>query len=493
MKMVKSLLLVSAAGVVAAPGAQAADLPVKAKPVEYVRICSLYGAGFFYIPGTDICLKIGGYVRFQENIHTGASISGGPFFGTGGRNTRVDAQDYAHRVRTITTFDTREQTAYGTLRTYILMGFTQDSTGGATATLYATRAFIQFAGFTFGKATSFFDFASTAAVAYNAGFVYNSDTGDAGHIVAAYTAQLGNGVSATLSFEQSRRLATVFLNGGDPYSLATLTNPPFNNLGGIAGVGVLQDVVGNIRIDQAWGSAQVSAALHDISAGYFGATENLGHPDEEWGWAASAGLRINTPWIAAGNYFQAQVSYAEGATGYLAQFPRGAAINKWAGETVGFGFFDDAVYSGPLGLTDGNIERTTGWSAFASYEHRWSPNWRTSVYGTYIDISYNGAATAAICDQGFFVGGANNAFQGLDCSPNWSAWAVGSRTQWDIVKGLYVGLDVIYQRLHTASPGTFDNRVFITGSGAKTPNAFYRVEDQEAWVATWRIHRDFVP
>ena len=57
MKMVKSLLLVSAAGLVAVSGAQAADLPVKAKPVEYVKVCSLYGAGFYYVPGTDICLR----------------------------------------------------------------------------------------------------------------------------------------------------------------------------------------------------------------------------------------------------------------------------------------------------------------------------------------------------------------------------------------------------------------------------------------------------
>jgi hypothetical protein len=62
MKMVKSLLLGSAAGLVAIAGAQAADLPVKAKPVEYVKICSAYGAGFYYIPGTDICLRVGGYV-----------------------------------------------------------------------------------------------------------------------------------------------------------------------------------------------------------------------------------------------------------------------------------------------------------------------------------------------------------------------------------------------------------------------------------------------
>ena len=65
MKMVKSLLLGTAAGLVAMTGAQAADLPVKAKPVQYVKICSLYGAGFYYIPGTDMCLKIGGWVRAE--------------------------------------------------------------------------------------------------------------------------------------------------------------------------------------------------------------------------------------------------------------------------------------------------------------------------------------------------------------------------------------------------------------------------------------------
>ena len=63
MKMIKSLLLGSAAGIVAMSGAQAADLPLKAKAVEYVRVCSLYGAGFYYIPGTDTCIKLSGYLR----------------------------------------------------------------------------------------------------------------------------------------------------------------------------------------------------------------------------------------------------------------------------------------------------------------------------------------------------------------------------------------------------------------------------------------------
>ena len=75
MKMVKSLLLGSAAGLAAVAGAQAADLPVKAKAVEYVKVCSLYGAGFYYIPGTDTCLKIGGFVRTEWNHNAGGSFN----------------------------------------------------------------------------------------------------------------------------------------------------------------------------------------------------------------------------------------------------------------------------------------------------------------------------------------------------------------------------------------------------------------------------------
>src|ERR671922_1985627 len=78
MKLVKSLLLGSAAGLIAVGGAQAADLPVKAKAVEYVKICTLYGAGFYYIPGTDTCLKIGGYIRTQiETQSAGGGVIAG--------------------------------------------------------------------------------------------------------------------------------------------------------------------------------------------------------------------------------------------------------------------------------------------------------------------------------------------------------------------------------------------------------------------------------
>src|SRR5260221_8457040 len=77
MKTIKSLVLGSAAGLLAMSGAQAADLPVKAKAVEYVKVCSLYGAGFYYIPGTDTCMKIGGYMRIDN------TFNGGFYDGTG--------------------------------------------------------------------------------------------------------------------------------------------------------------------------------------------------------------------------------------------------------------------------------------------------------------------------------------------------------------------------------------------------------------------------
>src|SRR6202795_3688251 len=97
MKMVKSLILGSAAGLVAMSGAQAADLPVKAKAVEYVRICSLYGGGFYYIPGTDTCLKLGGYLRVDVLANTN-SDAGGNTLGPGGANNRF-TNGYTWRSR----------------------------------------------------------------------------------------------------------------------------------------------------------------------------------------------------------------------------------------------------------------------------------------------------------------------------------------------------------------------------------------------------------
>jgi len=65
---IKSLLIGSAAALAVVSGAQAADAVVAAEPepMEYVRVCDAYGTGYFYIPGTETCLKVGGILRFEK-------------------------------------------------------------------------------------------------------------------------------------------------------------------------------------------------------------------------------------------------------------------------------------------------------------------------------------------------------------------------------------------------------------------------------------------
>src|SRR5215467_5275426 len=235
MKMVKSALLGTAAGLVAVAGAQAADMPVKAAPVQYVKICSLYGDGFYYIPGTDTCLKMGGYVRVQGEYNAGA---GGNVIGTIGvedgqaRFTRDLTNDLNYRVRGAISWDVRQQTEYGTLRTYIRFGAenTTPATSGAGTAFgpFWDRAFMQFAGFTVGRTQSFFDLFT-----YGGGMSYHSvgvsgDTGAAGLTVWAYTAQFGNGVTGTVSLESPNghnRAGVVDVNAANFFTInAAVTN-----------------------------------------------------------------------------------------------------------------------------------------------------------------------------------------------------------------------------------------------------------------------------
>ncbi len=86
MRRIQNVLLAGAASLLTVATAQAADLPVKVKPIQYVKVCSLYGAGFYYIPGTDICLKVGGYLRAEADVNAGGTLT--PAVGPGSANNR---------------------------------------------------------------------------------------------------------------------------------------------------------------------------------------------------------------------------------------------------------------------------------------------------------------------------------------------------------------------------------------------------------------------
>src|SRR6186713_3212997 len=127
----RSIILASTTSLLMLSGAQAADLPVKAKAVEYVRICSLYGAGFFYIPGTDTCIKIGGYLRVDATFNGGAH--GAPAWNSDlGQQNRY-ADYYVARSRMALTVDTRTATEYGVVRTFGQGDFQFNNIGGGSA------------------------------------------------------------------------------------------------------------------------------------------------------------------------------------------------------------------------------------------------------------------------------------------------------------------------------------------------------------------------
>jgi hypothetical protein len=512
-------------------------------PAEYVKICTLYGAGFYYLPGTDICVKHGAYVRSQWYFNTGGAPTQGPIIGVSGQNADFNGTgavtgtpNYTvHRTRAVYTLDARTQTEYGTLRAYTLIGYTHETPGNAVfgnaPTLYATRAFLQFAGFTLGKASSFYDIWSSPAVSYFA--VPSSDSGDGGVMLAAYTFQFGNGFSATLAAEDPRRNSVVntslaaaaanpFLVGAIPASDAASVKFP--------------DFVGNLRVDQAWGSFQVMGALHDNSAGYFvpstgagfcnvtalGGTLTgqiaCGSADDKLGFAVGVGAIFKVP-MPGGLTDTAsfQVNYTEGASRYafitqpgqgtanyfsqsgLANCPvfgpavAGGVLSGCQG-SIGLGYWTDGIYGNPGALIgyDGSVQNTRTWGANASWDHLWTPQLKTSVYGAYIAIEYNATAAALIANATCGVAGAaaGAVTRITVCDPDFQIWMVGSRTQWNITPSFYVGFDVAYSRLETAFAGS---ALYTAAAGLPRNSGTYSIENQDTVSVTARAHWDILP
>ncbi|MFZ1815265.1 MAG: porin [Rhizobiaceae bacterium] len=169
---IKSLLLGSAAALVAVSGARAADaIVVEPEPVEYVRVCDAYGAGWFYIPGTETCLKIDGDVRVDYSSihwHDNWERTAVPFNSTTGAAAiaAFDSETSSHDARYRGRFNIRanNETEYGTLSSRIR--FYGQISGTHTDTLSAAEgissapvaldwAVISLAGFRVGFADNY--------------------------------------------------------------------------------------------------------------------------------------------------------------------------------------------------------------------------------------------------------------------------------------------------------------------------------------------------
>ena len=406
-------VLAASAGMTGIGAASAADLPSRAKgpAVEYVRICDAQGAGFFFIPGADTCLKIGGYARADYQFRTVHNVSasrvGGTIFPVAGPkvNSQQSQDSSGFRARGQIDFDARSETDYGRLRGYVRYRITQGdgaivgtNVGGVAGAPDAQldQGYVQWAGITAGRLKSFFDgLGSGPDYPLDSSRAYDSRTQ-----VLAYTAKFGAGFSATLSLEDpvARRGATsngVFgvnafgpgtphpIPAGPPFVFVPALTAPTVTYGGLK----YPDVVASLRVEQDWGMAMLNGAVHQVNT--IASTTVGSASANKTGWAALGLIKINLPMLAKGDEVFIQAVYANGAKSYLGG--SSTSNNIFIGSTAPFGFIRNDVDAVRVNNAVGpgySLETSRGYLVQAGITHYWLPNVFQRFWASYASLDY---------------------------------------------------------------------------------------------------------
>ncbi|KZL16786.1 Porin omp2b precursor [Pseudovibrio axinellae] len=259
---IKTLALAASAAAFAT-SAQAADLPMAAEPVDYVKACDAFGAGYFQLPGKETCIKLGGRIRAQ---YVSQDLTD--------KSTDNDATSYA---RGYIYFNSMTATDFGTIKTFVELEseWNQDAEGADTK---ANDVWIQlgtgYGSFLFGREASAFDAFTGYTWIGPVGNAYS----DTSTLQASFTADLGNGLTATASVEDSAYRA------GDNDAV---------------------DFVGALNLSQGWGSFKLAAAAHN--------TAN----SEDYGYAVGATAIFNLDMVKEGTEVTFQAQYADDAGNYI--------------------------------------------------------------------------------------------------------------------------------------------------------------------------------
>ncbi|MCO5064518.1 MAG: porin [Rhizobiaceae bacterium] len=238
---IRAVLLGSAAAFAAMPAAFAADaveVVAEPEPMEYVRVCDTYGTGYFYIPGTETCLRIGGYVRYD------IGVGDGPY---GGRQT-IDHTDggtndtYYKEGRFSFQTWTGTETELGTLSTYTETKFNYVNGEGTSVEAYFM--WIQLGGFRVGKDESAFGTFSDYA-----GSIIADDIIPYGPFetnLVSYTYDAGNGFSAILSLETGEAGSDYEIDSYMPHVVAAAKYT--GDWGGVSLTGGYDSVIEEVAI-----------------------------------------------------------------------------------------------------------------------------------------------------------------------------------------------------------------------------------------------------
>ena len=285
------------------------------------------------------------------------------------------------------------------------------------------------------------------------------------------------------------------------------------------------DIVGNLRVDQAWGSAQISGALHLNQAQYYGApsvswpprSATQGHPDDKWGYALAAGITLKMPWDPKDTFHRRHVRERgddlclEHAGRFRRPFRKARRSTRpMLSPLAGWMTPISAASRPPLtgyAVASCNCPRPGTSKRASSITGRQHCGRRSGA------LTPSSKPTARRSTSWFAV----RAGFGPGCA-DFSAWQIGSRTIWNPVANLDIGLEVMYTKVNTAfeggtavtgasvSPGA------ITGGGGGTigvPTAtlggpgivpatntvdpIKRIGDTHVWSGILRFQRNFWP
>ncbi|WP_018185330.1 porin [Kaistia granuli] len=383
----KSLLLGSAAAILLAGSAQAADLTV-AEPVDYVKVCDAFGKGFFYSPGTDTCIKVGGYAKFITSF-------GDSDFGA--FNKLYPESNWSNFVTEVSIQLTGSSvTEYGNLTGFIDMraktgnepgtGATvSDYVNASTKSAYVDSAYLQFGPIKAGYFDSLFDFGQ----GFNDKGMFASDT-KTDHIELSYQV---NGFGLALSLEDPRdRDAVAYVA---PYG----------------GNDNMPDIIGAVTYEGGIFKTKVAGA-------YFKHAVDLdlvnNRRDAKDGFAVGGLVEFALDNITKGDKLQLSASYAQNGNSFTG-ITGGTSVAGYTTGSVAGGAGLDAIPG-------------DSWSAFASYKHVWTDRVWSSLSAGYAH------------------------FEGTADHPAWAdrefdAMRVGATVSFKPVSGLELLADAAYNKV----------------------------------------------
>ncbi|TRL38886.1 porin [Rhizobium straminoryzae] len=301
---IKSLLLGSAAALAAVSGAHAADAIVAAEPepMEYVRVCDAFGAGYFYIPGSETCLKISGYVRFQVDVSELQNDSD---------NVSGTAGNWNAKTRGLVSFATKSDTELGALGSTITIRAWGDNSSGSSLEL--DEAFLTLGGFRAGYGYNYWD----------NGIVGETDSLGSNRInQIGYEATFG-AIKAGLFVDE---LTNTTLNNNDTWGVEGQVSGAFGP--------VKAYLLGGYDVDKDEGAIRgiLSAAVGPGTlegAVVYSSGVNAYYKDAEWAFAAAYEAKINDKIkVTPGFQYWDKLGFVDGANGWKAGVAVDYAITK---------------------------------------------------------------------------------------------------------------------------------------------------------------------